>query len=456
MLKNCCAAAFWKALKSIGGVDLVTAELLADLKAIFPELKMAGEESVTIFPEKEEEIAKVMAYCNDSKTTVSVVGGGTKRGWGTPKKTQIQLSLAEYTGVVEHTPGDMTVTVKAGTTFKELQGFLAQHSQKLALDPSWPAFATVGGIIASNDSGPKRLGYGIARDSVIGLRTVYPDGRIIRSGGRVVKNVAGYDMNKLFIGSMGTLGIISEVTFKLRPLPKSESLALLSFPEGNLEEVRRFAIKLLDSMLEPVALELLNPFMAGNLAERDCYTLAISFEDVESSVRYQEQYIKANQPARTRLDILKDEEAKAFWNKFYTAAPCGLDSMEAGSGSNKETAAAMKIGVVNLKVLDVIRECQLLSDGGQVAAEAHGGLGTGICQVVLRGAADQVAAGILHLRKFAVQEGGYAVVKHLPEVLGSKVDVWGDKPSYFPLMEGIKAKMDPNRILNPNAFIGGI
>ncbi|WP_053360394.1 FAD-binding oxidoreductase [Bacillus sp. FJAT-27251] len=434
---------------------MVTAELLADLKAIFPELKMAGEESVTIFPKEEEEIAKVLAYCNDSRTAVSVLGGGTKRGWGTPEKTQIQLSLSEYTGVVEHTPGDMTVTVKAGTTFKELQGFLAQYSQKLALDPSWPAFATVGGVIASNDSGPKRLGYGIARDSVIGLRTVYPDGRIIRSGGRVVKNVAGYDMNKLFIGSMGTLGVISEVTFKLRPLPKCESLALLSFPEGDLEEVRRFAINLLDSMMEPVALELLNPFMAGNLADRNGYTLAISFEDVETSVRYQEQYIKANQPSRTSLDILKDEEAKAFWNKLYTAAPCGLDSLEEDL-SNRETAAAMKIGVVNLKVLDVIRECQLLSDGGQVAAEAHGGLGTGICQVVLRGSADQVAAGILQLRKFAVQEGGYAVVKHLPEVLGGKVDAWGDKPSYFPLMEGIKAKMDPNRILNPNAFIGGI
>jgi glycolate oxidase FAD binding subunit len=435
---------------------LVTAELLAELKTIFPELKMSEEESVTLFPRTEEEIAKVMAYCNESKTTVSIVGGGTKRGLGTPMKTNIQLSLADYTGIVEHTPGDMTVTVKAGTTFQELQGYLSQYKQKLALDPAWPAFATVGGVIAANDSGPKRLGYGTARDSVIGLRTVYPDGRIIRSGGRVVKNVAGYDMNKLFIGSMGTLGIISEVTFKLRPLQKSESMVLLAFPEGNLEEVSQFSIKLLDSMMEPVALELLNPALAAGLTGVDAYTLAISFEDVESSVRYQEEYIKANQPARSSLAILKENEAKAFWNKLYTTAPNGLDTVEEDTGSHADKAASMKIGVVNLKVLDILRECQLLSDGGQVAVEAHGGLGTGICQVVLSGAGDQVAASMLHLRKLAMQLGGYATVKHMPEALGGKVDAWGDKPSYFPLLEGIKAKMDPNRILNPSRFIGGI
>ncbi|MDA6161842.1 FAD-binding oxidoreductase, partial [Escherichia coli] len=108
----------------------------------------------------------------------------------------------------------MTVTVRSGTRFKDLQDYLAKHNQKISLDPFWPENATIGGIIAANESGPKRLGYGSARDAVIGLRTVYPDGKVIRSGGRVVKNVAGYDMNKLFIGSMGTLGVISEITLK--------------------------------------------------------------------------------------------------------------------------------------------------------------------------------------------------------------------------------------------------
>lgn len=243
---------------------MLVAELLTDLKSILPEDQIFEGESqnhplgnggkVTVYPKLEEEISNVLQYANDNGKKISVVGGGTKRGFGgMTESADILLSLANYKGIVEHTVGDLTLTVKSGTTFKELQEYLNKHNQKISLDPAWPEYATIGGIIASNESGPKRLGYGSARDVVIGLRTVYPDGRIIRTGGKVVKNVAGYDMNKLFIGSMGTLGVLSEVTVKLRPLPKHESLILLSFPQGNLEEIRSFVISLLDSMMEPTA-----------------------------------------------------------------------------------------------------------------------------------------------------------------------------------------------------------
>ncbi|WP_066318763.1 FAD-binding oxidoreductase [Bacillus sp. FJAT-29814] len=441
---------------------MITAELLGDLKAILPEERIAAEEEqghplgnsakITVYPNSEVEIANILRYANDNGKKISVVGGGTKRGFGgLVEYADIGLSLANFKGIVEHVVGDMTLTVKAGTPVKELQEYLAQYNQKIAIDVNWPEYATIGGVIAANDSGPKRLGYGSARDAVIGLRTVYPDGTVIRSGGKVVKNVAGYDMNKLFIGSMGTLGVVSEVTLKLRPRPKYESLVLLSFPEGDLQGIRSFAVKLLDSMMEPVALELLNPSLAKKLTGQHRYTLAISFEDIESSVHYQGEMIIKIQPAQTELKILSTEDALVFWNQFYQISPNG-----AADPDSPQTEAALKIGVVNLDVVNVISECQLLQDSHHVSVLAHGGLGHGLCQVNLKGPSDDIVSVINLLRNAAEQLGGYAVVKHLPFSLRQKVNVWGEKPSHFFLLEGIKTKIDPNRILNPSRFVGGI
>lgn len=437
-------------------------ELLTDLKSIIPEERIKDGESlnhplgnggqVSVFPTSEEEIATILKYANDHGKKISVMGGGTKRGFGgLAESVDILLSLANYKGIVEHTVGDMTLTVKAGTTFKELQEYLANHKQKISLDPAWPEFATIGGIIVANESGPKRLGYGSSRDVVIGLRNVYPDGTVIRSGGKVVKNVAGYDMNKLFIGAMGTLGVVSEVTVKLRPLAKYESLILLSFPAGNLEEIRTFSKRLLDSPMEPVTLELLSPFLSEKLNNQFTYTLAISFEDVESSVHYQEDFVKSIQPSHTNMNILTQKEAQLFWNQFYSICPNGA---EAHTGT--ETEAVLKIGVVNLDVLHVIKESQLLHDSFNLMVEAHGGLGNGLCQVNLKGASEDIISAIHHMRDSVTKLGGYVVVKHLPFTLRQKVDVWGEKPSYFFLLEGIKSKVDPNKVLNPKRFVGGI
>jgi glycolate oxidase FAD binding subunit len=441
---------------------MITAEFLEDLKAILPEERIAAEveqghslgnsAKITVYPVSEVEIANILRYANDNGKSISVVGGGTKRGFGGGMEdADIGLSLAKFKGIVEHVVGDMTLTVKPGTPVKELQEYLAQFNQKIALDANWPEFATIGGIIAANDSGPKRLGYGSARDAVIGLRTVYPDGTVIRSGGKVVKNVAGYDMNKLFIGSMGTLGVISEVTLKLRPLTKYESLVLLNFPEGELQEVSSFAVKLLDSMMEPVAVELLNPSLAEKMTGQHRYTLAISFEDVESSVHYQEEFIKKIQPAKTEMKILSTADAQEFWNHFYQIAPNG-----AVESAGPQIEATLKIGVMNLDVVNVIRECQLLEDSHHVSALAHGGLGHGLCQVILKGSSEDILSAINLLRGLAEQLGGYAVVKHLPLLLRQQVNVWGEKPSHFFLLEGIKTKVDQNRILNPGRFVGGI
>lgn len=441
---------------------MMTSEVLDELKNIINETRVQENESsstllgndgqIIVKPETEEEIANLLSYANKNNKTISIVSGGTKRGFGgVTEKEDISLSLENYKGIIEHTVGDMTVTVKSGTPFKELQDYLATYNQKISLDPAWPEDATIGGVIAANDSGPKRLGYGSARDVVIGLRIVYPDGTVIRSGGKVVKNVAGYDMNKLFIGSMGTLGVLSEVILKLRPLPKYESLVLLSFPHGNLEEIRSFVVKLLDSMMEPVSLELLSPTLSERVLNVKEYILAISFEDVERSVHYQEEFVKKIKPANANLQTYEKERAIQFWEQFSKDGPNG-----AKEDSKHETEASLKIGVVNLDVLKVIQESELLIDSHNLRIEAHGGLGHGLCQVNLSGSSEDIQSAIFQLRSFVDGLGGYVTAKHLPLTLRQKINVWGDNPSYFFLLEGIKGKVDPNRILNPKRFVGGI
>ena len=169
-------------------------------------------------PRTTEEVAAVTRYANENELAIEIAGAGTKRGWGNAVAAEILLDTTLLTGVREHSWQDLTATVAAGTTWTAMQQALAVHRQHVALDPLWPETATIGGIIATNDSGALRLKYGSLRDLIIGMTIVLADGTIARSGGKVVKNVAGYDLHKLMTGAFGTLGVITEVTFRLHPV----------------------------------------------------------------------------------------------------------------------------------------------------------------------------------------------------------------------------------------------
>ncbi|SFA99572.1 FAD/FMN-containing dehydrogenase [Lentibacillus halodurans] len=446
----------------------------------------------------EEDISNVLAYANDHDKTVNVISGGTKQGYGgTMKQADILLSLAGYKGIVEHSVGDLTLTVRPGTTLKEISDQLAEKGQCIALDPSWPELATIGGIVAANDSGAKRLLYGSARDLVIGTRIVYPDGRVIRMGGKVVKNVAGYDMNKLFIGAMGTLGVMSEITLKLRPLPKYEALSLLHFPEGDEKKIHDVAKRMLDSMMEPVSLEVLTPSTAEKLTGKKLHTLAIAFEDQENAVRVQEKWVTEHLPAGARQTVLFEDEARKWWGQFRQLGPngyndsvhsLGLNGYKGGmydtdpnastenlslndsnnttddlypDGYNNESTAAsiqatVKIGSQPSDVLGILQKAEQLAVVHHISIDAHGGAGHGISRVYVYGRADDVIAYMKALRSEAENRHGYAVGTHLPFNLRKIFDVWGDKPAYFALLEGIKQTNDPKKILNRHRFVGGI
>ena len=220
-----------------------------------------------VTPTTVEEAALTVALANKHHLSLLPRGGGTQMQLGgIPEQFDILLLTNKLNRLLEHEAPDLTCHVEAGMTLAALQTQLATKGQRLALDPPAAAEVTIGGLLATNTSGPKRLRYGTARDLVIGLRVIQADGEIARSGGRVVKNVAGYDLNKLYIGSLGTLGIIVEANFKLHPLPPSESTLLLTFV--TVQDLMHTVMAVTGSVLQPTALELIDAKAASTMTKR--------------------------------------------------------------------------------------------------------------------------------------------------------------------------------------------
>src|SRR5271163_3191861 len=185
-------------------------------------------------PADEQQLAAVLRLANDANLAVIPRGGGIKLSWGNPPtRADVILSTARLDKIIEHAWADLTVSVEAGCTIHKLQSALAQHGQRLALDPLRPEQATIGGVLSTNDSGPLRLRFGALRDLIIGITLALPDGTLAKSGGKVVKNVAGYDLPKLATGSLGTLGIITQAIFRLHPIPRETRILSFSIPEDS-------------------------------------------------------------------------------------------------------------------------------------------------------------------------------------------------------------------------------
>ncbi|AXF55224.1 FAD-binding oxidoreductase [Salicibibacter kimchii] len=403
---------------------------------------LGNEGRQRVSPTTPEEVADIIKRANDRNETVIPVGGGTKQGFGGEgDEADILLSMENLNQVIEYSPGDMTMTVQAGTTMEKINETARAEQQMVPLDPSYPSQATIGGVVAANDSGPKRMAYGSARDHVIGLRVADPNGEILRSGGKVVKNVAGYDMNKLLVGSMGTLGMITEVTLKLRPYPKYTSMCVLTFPdEAATRDVKPFLSKLLDTHLEPITLEYMEPNMSERLFHKRGYSLAITFEDVKKAVDVQEKWVREHMPNTAELTVYHDNEVEEFWRTF-----ADLTFAE---------AVHIKIGSKNMQVLDHIHHCKRLQEGRDVHVFAHGGAGHGISRVYASG--DGVQSFVEDLRLRCEQSKGYAILTHAPFEVRTSIGVWGATPGYFSILTGIKEQLDPKGILNPNRFVGGI
>jgi glycolate oxidase FAD binding subunit len=400
--------------------DLTSLQTFADdLAAISgPEHFRVDENTFSIAPANTEEIAAVLRYANRNSIIVAPYGGGTKQSWGSPINPSLILQTHRLGTVREHTWQDMTCTVQAGCIWSSMQESLAKHGQFVALDPLWPDRATIGGIAATNDSGSLRLRYGSLRDLIIGMTIVLADGTIARSGGKVVKNVAGYDLHKLMTGAFGTLGVITEITFRLHSIPRHvQSFTIAS---SDVEGLGQLLMKILDSHLSTQSLQLRSSLSGFNLDVR-LATLPEVIRDQASSL---------SKLARS-VQLEAFDSDSDVWN----ARPKHFDQTE---------CFAVKAAMLPSDISPIAATIRTL--GGTSVTQA-----TGIMTASIPAAA---SSQLEHLRVKLEAIGGSLTVLHHPAHASS---VASTVPSdTLPLMRELKHRFDPNRILNPGRFVGGI
>jgi glycolate dehydrogenase FAD-binding subunit len=408
----------WAELESLMGAAYVRAAGPADaVDGVGP--------SRVVAPDSNEQVSELLKWAGTAGIAVGVRGGGTKIGWGnTPRRLDLLLSMGRFNGMTEHTWEDLVFTVKAGTTVAAVQSELGRHRQRFALDPLWAERSTVGGVIATNDSGALRVRYGSVRDLILGVTIALPSGTIARSGGKVVKNVAGYDLPKLLTGSFGTLGVITEATFRAHPLPQSERT--LRFEFADLEAANRFMLAIGDSTLVPTGMQLRSG--DGNSV------VDVRFEGIPVGVEAQcAQVLGLAQGARAKLG-------------------------EEGSGAREELwegsspAVVAKFSVLPSRIAAAAERARKSCARATCVIQS-----TGIG--MLRGESDSLehlASSLAELRKALQEIEGTMVLLEVPLELKREMDVFGPERDSWPLMRRIKQRFDPAGTLNPGRFAGGI
>jgi glycolate oxidase FAD binding subunit len=399
-------------------------------------------------PGSVEEASQVLAGAAADGLAVAFAGGGSKLGLGNPpERADLLVSTERLDQVLEHAAGDLVVRAQAGVRLADLQAQLAPAGQWLALDPPEPR-ATVGGVVAANASGPRRLRYGTVRDLIIGITVVLADGTVAHAGGKVVKNVAGYDLAKLFCGSLGTLGMIAEVIFRLHPLPAAAAVVTLEVEEPAQagQAVRRLG----RSALEPSAIELTVDEWGWP------GRLTVVFEGIQPGVEAQ---------ATAAAELLGPVGSAAV------AGPGGIDAAlsQLGARPFEKAEVALKATFPPAELPGVVTE--LLGGDrrsrerrwiGPVSAHAATGvlwMTSGFRQGDLRADGPEVAyvaRAVTEARERLTALGGSLVVVKAPPHLKRLVDVWGPPGDALGLMRRVKERFDPDRRMSPGRFVGGI
>jgi glycolate oxidase FAD binding subunit len=382
-------------------------------------------------PTNEQQLAAVLRVANHAGLAVIPRGGGTKLLWGNPPaRADIILSTARLDKIIEHAWADLTVSVEAGCTIQKLQNALAQHGQRLALDPLWPAEATIGGVLSTNDSSSLRLRFGALRDLIIGVTLALPDGTLASSGGKVVKNVAGYDLPKLVTGALGTLAVITRAVFRLHPLPRNAKT--LSISGCNLEEMQRLILAVQDSKLAHTALQ-------ARIAQDAEPVIDILFEGTEAGIAAQETQLR--ELARPATSI---KAASAVW----------AASQELWNSANSTQVAVAKIITLPASIARTVETVQRAAS----SRSAHWTLtmqATGIGWLRLEATPENLHAALSDLRFELEHAGGSLAAFHHPADMQS-IDAWGTPGDALPLMRAVKKQFDPKNTLNAARFVGGI
>jgi glycolate oxidase FAD binding subunit len=402
------------------------------LRPALPADAVAGiQPKLVIEPGSEGEVAAALKILNEADLAVVPRGGGTKLRWGNSLlRADVILSTVRLDEIIDHAWSDLTVSVEAGCTVGRLQQALAEHGQRLALDPLVPEFATIGGILSANDSGALRLRFGALRDLIIGVTIALPDGTLASSGGRVVKNVAGYDLPKLVTGAMGTLGIITRAIFRLHPLPHNSRSFSISTSETS--ETQSLVHSIQNSKLAHASLQ-------SRFSDSHTPVTDVLIEGTTAGITSQENQLRA-----LAKELKFSEVEASVWS-----ARQGLWSF-----ADPENTAIAKISLLPAQLARTIETIAQTAATRELrwnsVVQAHG-LGW------LRLEGHQTALhGVLSILRDALESRGGSLVRlHAPQNMPS-FDAWGKPGDALSLMKAVKFRLDPKSTLNPGRFVGGI
>jgi glycolate dehydrogenase FAD-binding subunit len=410
---------------------------------------------MVVYPSSAEQVAATLRYASERGLAVIPCRNGTKLAIGNPpRKYDIALSLKNLNRVWHYEPADLTVSVEPGMKFGDFQRFVGRRKLWLPLNPAGGEQASLGGIVATHAAGSYRRHYGTPRDMVLGMKIATTEGKVVKTGGRVVKNVAGYDLAKLLIGSYGTLGVIVEISFKLFPLPLERATFVLSL--DSLDSASEFRRRILRSPLDPLQTVLLNRparelVDADAPGDRDGKEYEI-WTEAGGSKRVVERYARSlEEMSRTvgaKMAALQAERADRSWRR--------LADLGALAAEKYPQAVVMKASLPISAGEDFIGRAQQAAAGLRVITVAQIGVGI-VCVCLLDGQSDPKTADLAEkLRQAAETLGGALVVERCPAELKRRLNVWSNVGDGFDAMRKLKETWDPKGILSPGRFAGGL
>jgi len=381
-------------------------------------------------PANQEQLAAALRLCFENQATVIPWGGGTAMAHGNPpRRVDVVLGTERLLRVIDHDHANLTVTCESGVVLARLQEQLAAERQFAPLEPPFAERATVGGTIAANLNGPRRGCYGSVRDLVIGIKVALIAGERIKAGGKVVKNVAGYDMCKLFVGSLGTLGVISETTLRLTPLAES---AMTLIAQGGFAQARQLAAAIDRSPLLPAALFL------SNDNDQENWRLAVGCEGFAEMIE------------RCRRDLAA------------LAAQAGMNGEFPSSGeANDFWRAAQNLPLHSGRLIFrlTVPRGEVFSSAEALRRRPDSSIAADLLSGTIWLACDPTRTALerfTELASLARAHRGHAVIFAAPSALKQGWEVWGESPPTLSLMRRIKQQFDPQNLLNPGRFPGGI
>jgi glycolate oxidase FAD binding subunit len=436
-----------------------------------PDLSILGMKApLLVQPGDVGQLAATLSLACSERLGACVAGGGSKLAWGNrPDRLDLLVTTQGLCTPCTVDAEDLTMTAAAGVTLAEARARARAMNRLLPLDGGDPSRATVGGITATGDQGPRGAQFGRVRDLVLGLKATLADGTPVAFGGKTMKNVAGYDMTKLFSGSFGALGVITETTLRLLPLPETEGLLACSLP--SLAQARDVSAKILGSCLQPLALEVASPRVAAALvpklparcrvdADEPLFLAAFAGHPAALERSLADVCRWLDVPAQTTL---RDAEADTFLDALADLSAATAAQVLAGEeDGQRELGLAARAFVPISEVWPLAEAAESLARAAGLPLAFRIGAGRGTLDLWVDAQPDvgprseSLAPWVADLRKVTVASGGQLMVTGRPAFLADSIDAWTDPGPALQLMQRLKERFDPHRTLNPGRFVGGL